>query len=304
MLAYLKCHLTGSSDYYSLGIGDLIGRSEQAALCIDDPRISEAHAFLSLRGGALMLLALRGRFRVLGKVVPEVELCAGMDIELYKGFWLHCDEVVVPGALNGLNIPGLGTIALTHTSSLFFDQSTKDFVIKQGHIAQADAVFWSLGDVWSYRLRDGTTRELVAGTSLQVGTHTITCERIALADVGVAKTRQSERAPLHLEIAPKSVNIRVDIHERTAVITGVPGKILASVSSHSHPVEWDIVAHQVWPDDVCSESSLRRRFDVGMLRLRAKLQQLDLPSNLVQMDGSGLVALQLEPEDSITRVSS
>lgn len=170
--------------------------------------------------------------------------------------------------------------------------------------ARADAVFWSLGDAWSYRLRDGETRELVDGTSFQLGTRTITCERIALDDVGVAKTRQSERAPLHLEIAPKSVKIRVDVHERTAVITGVPGKILASISSHPHPVEWDTIAHQVWPDDLCTESSLRRRFDVGMLRLREKLQQLDLPSNLVQMDGSGLVVLHLDPEDRITQAPS
>ena len=49
-----------------LGPGDLIGRSPTAALHIDDPRISEAHSMVSLRGSQLKLLALRGRHSVYG----------------------------------------------------------------------------------------------------------------------------------------------------------------------------------------------------------------------------------------------
>lgn len=39
--------------------GDLIGRLPGAALQIADPRVSEAHAMVSLRAGELVLLALR-----------------------------------------------------------------------------------------------------------------------------------------------------------------------------------------------------------------------------------------------------
>ncbi len=44
--------------------GDIIGRLWSAALHVDDARVSEAHALVSLRGRELQLLALRGRFAV------------------------------------------------------------------------------------------------------------------------------------------------------------------------------------------------------------------------------------------------
>lgn len=50
-----------------LGHGDLIGRLWSAALCLSDPRVSEAHAMVSLREGQLRLLALRGLFAIDGK---------------------------------------------------------------------------------------------------------------------------------------------------------------------------------------------------------------------------------------------
>ena len=37
-----------------------------AALHLDDPRVSEAHAMVSIRGSELKLLALRGRFQIDG----------------------------------------------------------------------------------------------------------------------------------------------------------------------------------------------------------------------------------------------
>jgi hypothetical protein len=46
--------------------GDVIGRSWKAALWLQDPRVSECHAAVSLRDGGLRLIALRGRFS-LGK---------------------------------------------------------------------------------------------------------------------------------------------------------------------------------------------------------------------------------------------
>ena len=50
-----------------VGPGDLIGRTPSAAAVIDDPRIAEAHAFVSLRHGELHLLSLRRMVVVAGK---------------------------------------------------------------------------------------------------------------------------------------------------------------------------------------------------------------------------------------------
>ena len=62
--------------------GDIIGRMRGAALCLDDPRISEAHALVSLRGSTLRLLALRGRMSVDGKPRSDAVLEPG-DFALY-----------------------------------------------------------------------------------------------------------------------------------------------------------------------------------------------------------------------------
>ena len=53
-----------SGEVRQLVSGDIIGRIWGAALRLDDPQISEAHALVSMRGTALKLLALRGRFVV------------------------------------------------------------------------------------------------------------------------------------------------------------------------------------------------------------------------------------------------
>lgn len=46
--------------------GDVVGRLWTAALQLDDGRVSEAHAMVSLREGQLQLLPLRGALAVGG----------------------------------------------------------------------------------------------------------------------------------------------------------------------------------------------------------------------------------------------
>src|SRR5690606_9907840 len=62
--------------------GGFIGRSPFATLHLDDPRVSEAHALVSLRHGSLYLLALRRRFAVDGRPADELRLAEGQLIEL------------------------------------------------------------------------------------------------------------------------------------------------------------------------------------------------------------------------------
>lgn len=69
----------------SLGHGDVVGRLADAALFIDDPRVSELHAYVSHREAGPVLLALRGALQVDGIAVREVVLEEGMEIELCPG---------------------------------------------------------------------------------------------------------------------------------------------------------------------------------------------------------------------------
>ena len=68
-----------------LAHGDLIGRLGTAALHLDDARISEAHAMISLRGEELKLLALRGRFAVGNKPLSGLTLAEGQRISFARG---------------------------------------------------------------------------------------------------------------------------------------------------------------------------------------------------------------------------
>ena len=56
----------GNGDLHVVRPGDLIGRLWRADLSIDDPAVSEAHALVTLRGGALKIRRLGGPLRVSG----------------------------------------------------------------------------------------------------------------------------------------------------------------------------------------------------------------------------------------------
>jgi len=66
-----------SGKLVALGPGDVIGRSDRAALCLSEPYISEAHAMVSLRSGELKLLSLRGPFSGDGQPPSQAPLPGG-----------------------------------------------------------------------------------------------------------------------------------------------------------------------------------------------------------------------------------
>lgn len=84
-----------SGEVLALGHGALIGRLWSAELHVNDARVSEAHAMVSLRGRDVRLLALRGRFQVDGRWLSDVVLAPGMVIGLAKGLELEVVAVHV-----------------------------------------------------------------------------------------------------------------------------------------------------------------------------------------------------------------
>jgi hypothetical protein len=97
-----------SGDVVELLPGDLIGRTTTAALNIDAPQISEAHALVSLRAGELHLLSLRRMVAVDGKAVANVVLQRGLSVGLAEGIEISVEAVHLPGALAALELSGGG----------------------------------------------------------------------------------------------------------------------------------------------------------------------------------------------------
>lgn len=250
---------------------------------------------VSLRGRGLTLLALRGRFRVKGEVCTEVVLEPGVDIELYDNLWLHCDEVILPDTLQGLRMEGLPDTVLTHTTSVFMSPIAR---VQPGYHPDADVTFWTLGEAWSYRTGEHPPQSVRIGEHIDVSGGRIEVIALPFVDASHARTRQTRREPLHLHVTPGK-GVRIARRGRATSLSGIPGKIFATLATHQAPRQWEEVAAEVWSDEHMLKSSLRRRFDVGLMRLRDKMRRADLPTNLISMDGFGMVRLELEAHDEI-----
>jgi len=272
--------------------GDIVGRSPIAALCLDDPRVSEAHGMISLRGSALFLLGLRGRYRVDGKIVEDVELAAGQTIELAPEIALECLDVLLPSEVLGVKVGSLPAVPLHRPVSIW----SQGRILRPGHDAAADVVLWPVGDRWRASIA-GQVRDVAAGDLLVAAPEPVQLVTIALDKLATDRTWREPVLAIDFIVCQGAVRLRAP--ERTdVVIGGVPGRILASLLSGPKLIPWRELAEQVWPGDLAFEHSLRRRFDSGLLRLRAKLEAAGR-AGIVGLDGAGHVTLDLRAEDRI-----
>jgi pSer/pThr/pTyr-binding forkhead associated (FHA) protein len=101
MLASARFRLPDGS-VVTAGPGAVIGRAFTADVRLDDGRVSEAHALVSLRGGEVVVFALRGRVRVDGRDVTRVALTDGLLLELAPAIVLAVEAIELPDALLAL----------------------------------------------------------------------------------------------------------------------------------------------------------------------------------------------------------
>ncbi len=280
-----------------LGPGDVIGRSDVAAMCLDDPRVSEAHAMISLRDRALKLIGLRGWFKHGDEVCQELELTPGLRVELAPGVELECEEVTLPTHLIGLELPGGLVVTLVKTMTLSIDAGRP--ALRGGFDPDSDAVFWSVGSRWRARIGDAESIDLTPGDTLSWGDVHVEVVAVPLSSGSHTQTKSRLRLPLTLTITRGRVLVeRADTEPM--LISGVPGRLLASVLSRGGSAGWEEVIEDVWPDDASTRSALRRRFDTGLRRLRDTLRHaLPGQDDLVSLDGTGVLVANLRDEDRL-----
>ena len=280
----------------SLGHGELIGRLASASLHVDDARVSEAHAMVSLRGGELKLLALRGRFALDGKPRNELVLAPGQSIELARGLALVVDEVLLPQRVLAIQGPGLARQTLTGVCSLVAGTHPRLVPRYQG---EALAWFWSTGEGWRLRLANGEVRDLQAGESLDLRGNTYEIVELELERAGNARTRAvgAVTVPLTIVAYFDTVHLLREGHPSFALV-GRQARLISELVACGAPVSWLPVARQLWPDE-SDQHALRRRWDVTLSRLRGKLKQAGLRSDLVNADGKGNFELLLYDGDKV-----
>ena len=281
--------------------GGLIGRLRSADLRIDDPRVSEAHAYVSLRDGALKLLALRGGLAVGGRLVRDVTLTRGLEITLAKGdppLILRSVEVQHPATMLAVQCPGMKTEVLGGGRCLSLMMGSAPPTLTEGFRPEAPAIFWTDGEGWVVRVAGSSPLLLEAGTEFTVNGCTFAVVEVTLR---VAHTPDTDldanlANPVRIEGFFDTVHMHRAGHP-PLVLSGAPARLIYELGTIGQPVWWRDVANTLWPDDV-EENKLRKRWDVLMVRLRKRLTEASIRPSLVQADGGGKVRLLLERADT------
>lgn len=281
-----------------LAHGALIGRLRRCELFLDDARLSEAHALVSLRGDGLQLLPLRGRLLVDGAPVSEVRLVPGARVELARGVALEVLEVVLPEDVLALSLDGGPPLVLAGTASLVAEGPRLS--LRSGWVADALATLWNTEGAWRLARPPGGAPETIHhGQAWTIHGVRVEAVSLPLVDAGVAPTRADPELELPLRIVARyqSVHVHAGGRERL-VLDGAPAAILSELIALRGPAGWDVVAREVWRKDVPAPV-LRSRWDTALHRLRARLRQAGLPPSLVRSDRHGFVEFVPGPRDEV-----
>jgi hypothetical protein len=275
--------------------GDLIGRAAYAALRLDDPRISEAHALVSLRGADLKLLALRGVIAVDDKRVPEVVLSEGSEFALAKGLVIEVIQVEIPEMVMALDLGGVKEQMLG--SGVYSLVTEPVLGLRPKFEAHAAAHIWSTGEGWRYRERDGEAEILRAGSSIEVSGHVVHVVMIPVNQASASETGVLGRLhkPMRVVANYDTVHIHRD-GEASVVLNGISARIVSELVGFDGPADWEVIARQIWRDE-SERFLLRRKWDVNLARLRSKLRKARLRPDLVVADGLGHFEILLHPDD-------
>lgn len=286
----------------TLGPGDIIGRLWSSALFLDDARVSEAHALLSMRGDELRLLALRGRFTVDDRPTLEVALAAGQRVALARGLELVVAEVVIPDHVLGISGDGLPPQVLLGVASL---QVTPHPAVLPGHVDEAEAWFWSTGpsgeegEGWHYRLRQGPARLLEVGERFEVRGRWFEAVAVPLRQAAGAATvaDQGLLEPITLTVRFSTAQIERG-GQIILTLDGVAARVLTELALVDGVAPWGTIAGELWRKET-DVAALRHRWDAAMTRLRRRLREVRVRPDLVRADGLGNIVLSLDPQDRL-----
>ena len=296
MLASVRLRLPDGSTT-TLSPGDIVGRMASAALVLDDPRVSEAHALISLRGAELQLLALRGMFAVNGEPSNKVVLQPGQLLSFAEGLALEVEAVQLPDTLAAIEGDGLPRQVLGGTNSLFVGPPPR---LVPGTARDADAWIWSTGP--RLRLRVGEAappRDLSPGDSFSVGARTFRLATLHIERAGTDATVAQGRVGEALQMVAGWDTFRIGRAGRPPVIIGgVSARLLSQLADVGTALSWEGIARELWPADP-DRDSLRRRLDVALSRLRSRLRASGIRTDLVRSTGAGHLELVCYPGDVV-----
>ncbi len=282
---------TGAGDRHPAYAGDLVGRGVRSAVPLEDPRISEGHALVSLRADGFFLLALRGTLWTGGRWGSEVALHPGLQVRLAEGVELRVHEVHVPDII--LALEGVGDEPLVLRQATW--SLRKDPLrVRADFEGDADAWIWRTDGQWWARTgeAEGDIAPLEIGDVVRVGEHALPVVGVTVAAGREGQTIRTRSAhpPLAIEVLPSVTRIRSG--DRMVELAGRSHDIFrhtARLTEERGPVHWTEVAGAIWKVNPTPDNWYRNR-----ARLAARLRELGLPSDLVTVQ-QGHVRIDLRP---------
>lgn len=275
--------------------GDLIGRLPSAALFVDDPRVSEAHAMVSLRGQGFELLALRRTLAVDGRAVTQVALLDGLTVGLVPGMELTVEEVRLPASVPGL-LDARGVVHVVHGVASVVAGSPPTVVGR--HDADALASVWLVGDTLRARVAGGPTQSCRVGDVLSVSGGDVRVIDVPLHDATSSRTEAAPLVPrLHILAEYDRVRVLQD-GQMPVELAGNGARILSELVALGGAAPWQVVAGEVWRD-LSSRDVLRDRWDTALRRLRAQLREAGVREDLLGPDHGGNIHLRIHPWDEV-----
>lgn len=288
-----------SGQRWELVPGDVLGRSRAAALRLNDPRISEAHALVSLRGSSLRLLALRGRFAVRGQVVTEVELTTGLELEFASDLGLRVERVILPDEVLALELPSGERLVPPKVASILPEPEGVSVVA--GALPSAIAVIWTDEEALHVRRPGLPDESLGPLDTFTVGAWSLRVRSVALSRSAIDTTVAGNplERPLSFALVPEDEAVHVTVGgDLAGAIEGVPARLLIELTRHPGTSEWRALAGALWPHEDDARG-LRQKWDAGLARLRRRLAELCGRRDLVRTDGAGRFELALGPRDAV-----
>lgn len=285
----------------TLAPGELVGRMAGAALRIEDPRISEAHAMVSLRGAELKLLALRGRLSVDGRPESAVRLVPGARVVLAGFYALTVRAAVLPDEVIMLELADgdgeiHGPLSIDGVVSLYADPLPR---LVPRFEPDAPAIVWSSED--GLRVRVGATPDRLyrAGETLTLLGYAARVVQVPLSTLASHATLDQGGfdVALTLVLHYDTVHVRPSVGP-PVVFDGLMARLLTEVAQLETPVSWLSLARLLWEDED-DEHILRYRWDQATSRIRKKLRAGRVRADLLRSTGGGLVELFLGPGDRI-----
>lgn len=272
--------------------GSIIGRLASARVQLNDPRVSEIHALISLRGRTLKILSQRGLIKVNGTSCAEAVLHPGQQLTLVPGVELSVLDVSLPAQVLVLELSGASPMELSAPV-----YSLRAGRLIASYLPGAAMYLWSDEVGWSVELPGEPVRQVREGDSWSIGEQTMTLRTVPLQQVATVNTRSTGRIhrPMTLIVRYETVHIRREGME-PVIIVGIPAQIISELAEFRAPTPWHLIADQIWKSD-SSESRKRQNWDRTMRRMRAKLREAGLPVGLVAADGRGNVELVLRSQD-------